>query len=366
MRATLKQITKSPTTIFFILFVATFAWFAGSVSGTYQPRETQVAATAGLEGCDAPGVTCNFNPTTPPAPATPGAGCKAPIPKQNIQPCQLQKAIAEKQVTSGVNKPAPTFTKLEYTPSTCTAETSVGGGKCNPNATKTCPTAHANDKTECFWTSCPKSVCSADGGDDDKTESQLPPPSEQQASSTPQESGGEQPQMPQGGGGGGGEEKPQEQPKEQKCLIDPEAPGCQDEEEKERLAGLEERVQSSIDAINEIANSTTTTVSDSANVVDRGIRTISDDPEFHEAPAGSEEEVVLAEAPKEPSTVDKVKNVFYSIGGQGVVDHAVANNLGDVVQDSVTTATTGIADTINDLARRTYNLVSSFRNFFSL
>ena len=120
-----------------------------------QFASTQSALTNSLfdDPCDAPGVVCTFDKGIP----TPVGECINPVGFGTFLNCKHQRAIAEKQITSGIGKPAPKIERLEYTSQQCFVVTTVGSGQCYEEATETCATAHANDVTECFWDNCPGS-----------------------------------------------------------------------------------------------------------------------------------------------------------------------------------------------------------------
>lgn len=107
--------------------------------------------------CEAPGVTCDYKSGAP----QPVGGCVSPKTVDMIAACNKQKAIAAKQITAGIGAPAPTITSLQYSSTTCKVVTSVGEGKCKTDASKKCPTAHANNNTKCFWDKCPGSCLSS-------------------------------------------------------------------------------------------------------------------------------------------------------------------------------------------------------------
>ena len=365
--------TASPSTVFFVLFVVVVAWFGGHVSGRNYASELQLAAASGLAGCDANGVTCHFNPENPPAPATPGQGCTEPIPPQNAAGCATQKAIAEKQVTSGVNTPAPTFSKLEYTPSACTVTTSVGGGQCNPNASKTCPTAHNNGTTQCFWTSCPQSTCT--GAEEEQQQPQLPqqpPPEEQPATSTSQGGEGKPPEMPQGGGGGGGgDEQPQQE--DEQCVLFPDSPQCDEEDDADESNTDDE--DEADDTSTDDDDSATDDADTSTSTDDNPTTASSTDyannlvaQEQHN-PADATTTTTLATATEEPSYTGSILRFFSGIGVAPRTAPATTNapehaQETDFIGDSnAPNIGVDVGDLVNALAVQTYNLVNSIQRF---
>lgn len=112
-----------------------------------------LANSVSEDPCSAPGVSCTYDRKTP----VPVGDCVNPSSAGVFLNCKHQRTIAERQVTSGVGKPAPIIERLEYTSQQCLIVTTVGSGQCYEEASEKCATAHANEVTECFWNDCPGS-----------------------------------------------------------------------------------------------------------------------------------------------------------------------------------------------------------------
>ena len=109
------------------------------------------------DSCKTPGVGCAFRSGN----IYPDGDCNPVKTAAALNGCKKQYGIARLQVTSGVGVPAPSIVGIKYTSTKCTVTVRlrktgpVITGPCKTDANKTCPTAHANDKTACFWQGCP-------------------------------------------------------------------------------------------------------------------------------------------------------------------------------------------------------------------
>lgn len=218
-----------------LFFVSVISGSAGFITSDWQAqRHTQVASVSDAntdttkktsssnEGCSDPNVVCKYSPTSTPQPV---GACVNPPNEAIKKQCETQKAIGAKQITSGIGSKGlkkqdvspPTITTVQYSPTECKVATSVGSGKCNPNATQKCPTAltagTGDGKTKsCFWEqeAC-KKVCVNTNSDSTKkdgsllnSDGQTGDSGQSSGQTSGQGSGGQPPQLPQGGGGGSG------------------------------------------------------------------------------------------------------------------------------------------------------------------